>query len=129
MPIELQYRDDETGVVFVCSGVVNGADFIEANEEIYAPERLERLRYQLIDFSATERIEISSEQIREYAAMDVRAAARNPSLVVAVAGPTPITFGLSRMWQALVDESGIRSGVFHTVAEAESWLGEVLANR
>jgi len=44
MPIELQYRDSGSGVVFVCTGVVTAADFSRANEEVYSEESLAHLR-------------------------------------------------------------------------------------
>jgi hypothetical protein len=40
MPIELQYRDSGSGVVFICTVVVSAADFSKANEEIYSEESL-----------------------------------------------------------------------------------------
>lgn len=49
MPIELQYRDGGAGVVFVCTGIVTAPDFYEANEQTCPEERVDLLRYQLVD--------------------------------------------------------------------------------
>lgn len=126
MPIELQYRDGGEGVVFVCTGVVTASDFDEANREIYAEGRLEKLRYQLIDFTDTERIEISAEDTRRHAEMDRSAAERNPQIAIAVVGPSDIAFGISRMWQVFTDEAKLRSSIFRSVPDAERWLAETL---
>jgi hypothetical protein len=124
MPIELQYRAGGRGVVFVCTGVVTASDFDEANQEIYSEERLPALRYQLIDFSDTERIEISAEDTRRHAEMDRLAAERNPDIAVAIVGPSDVAFGISRMWQAFTGEAKLHSRVFRSVPEAERWLAE-----
>ena len=125
MPIELQYREGGRGVVFVCSGVVTASDFDEANKEIYSEERLRSLRYQLIDFSDTERIEIYADDTRRHAEMDRLAAERNPDIAVAVVGPSDVAFGISRMWQAFTGEAKLQSRVFRSVPDAERWLVEL----
>ena len=130
MPIELQYRDAGLGVVFVCTGVVTADEFTRANEEIYSEESLDRLQYQLIDFTATEHLEVSLEEIRDFAAVDMTAASQSQSQsqshIIAVAGSDDLTFGISRMWQAFASDSNIRSGVFRSVPDAERWIKETL---
>ena len=126
MPIELQYRDAGSGVVFVCTGVVTAADFSRANEEVYSEESLDHLQYQLIDFTATEHLEVSLEEIRDFAAVDMTAASQSQSLIIAGAGSDDLTFGISRMWQAFASDSNIRSGIFRSVPDAEYWIKETL---
>jgi hypothetical protein len=126
MPIELQYRDSGSGVVLICTGVVTAADFRRANEEIYSEESLDRLQYQLIDFTATEHLEVDLEEIREFATVDMAAAHQGRGLIIAVAGPDDLTFGISRMWQALASDPELRSGVFRSVPDAERWIKESL---
>jgi hypothetical protein len=124
MPIELRYREGGRGVVFVCAGVVTGTEFDEANEEIYSDQCLPALRYQLIDFSDAERIEISAEDTRRHAEVDRVAAERNPNIAIAIVGPSDVTFGISRMWQALTDDSKLQSHIFRSMPEAERCLAE-----
>ena len=124
MPIELQFRDADSGVVFICTGLVTADEFTRANEEIYSEESLDRLQYQLIDFTTTEHLEVSLEEIRDFAAVDMTAASQ--SHIIAVAGSDDLTFGISRMWQAFASDSNIRSGVFRSVPDAERWIKETL---
>jgi len=126
MPIELQYRDAGSGVVFVCTGLVTADEFTRANEEIYSEESLDRLQYQLIDFTTTEHLEVSLEEIRDFAAVDMTAASQSQSHIIAVAGSDDLTFGISRMWQTFASDSNIRSGVFRSVPDAERWIKETL---
>jgi len=126
MPIELQYRDADSGVVFVCTGVVTADEFTRANEEIYSEESLDRLQYQLIDFTATEHLESSLEDTRKNATLDAAAANQSRSLIIAVAGPDDLTFGISRMWQALTSDSNLRTRIFRSLPDAERWIKETL---
>ena len=126
MPIELRYRDDGAGVVYICTGVVTAADFDKASEEVYSEERIDQLRYQLVDFSATEHLDSNLEDIRRSAEIDAAAANQNPNFVIAIVGPDDLTFGISRMWQAVVPNSDLRTRVFRSVSDAECWIKDTL---
>ncbi len=114
--------------MFVCKGVVTATDFSRVNEEVYSEASLEHLQYLLIDYTATEHLEVSLDEIREFAAVDVVAASQGRSLVIAVAGSDDLTFGISRMWQAFASDSNIRSNIFRSVPDAERWIKETLQN-
>lgn len=126
MPIELRYRDGGAGVVYICTGVVTAADFDKASEEVYSEERIDQLRYQLVDFSATEHLDSNLEDIRRSAEIDAVAANENPNFVIAIVGPDDLTFGISRMWQAVVPNSDHRTRVFRSVSDAECWIKDTL---
>ena len=126
MPIELRYRDGGAGVVYICTGVVTEAEFHQASEEVYSEEKIERLRYQLVDFTATEHLDSNLEDIRKSAEMDAVAANENPNFVIAVVGPDDLTFGLSRMWQTVVPNSDLRIRVFRCISDAERWIKDTL---
>ena len=126
MPIELRYHDDGAGVVYICTGVVTAADFDKASEEVYSEERIDQLRYQLVDFSATEHLDSNLEDIRRSAEIDAVAANQNPNFVIAVVGPDDLTFGISRMWQAVVPNSDLRTRVFRSIPDAERWIKDTL---
>lgn len=126
MAIELRYRDNGKGVLFVCTGVVTSTDFDQANREVYSEERLRILRYQVIDFSDTEHIDLSVDDTRRHAAMDESAAKLNPELVIAVVCPSDLSFGISRMWQVFIGEGKIESSIFRTISEAERWIAETM---
>ncbi len=126
MPIELPYRDGVSGVVYLCTGVVTAAEFSKASEEVYSEERIDRLRYQLVDFTTTEHLDSNLEGTRENARIDATAANQNHNFVIAIAGPDDLTFGISRMWQAMVSDSDLRTGVFRSMPDAERWIKDTL---
>jgi hypothetical protein len=124
VPVTLRYRDEGRGVVLIASGTVTGAELLAVNDEIYAPERLSVLEYQLTDFSQADAVEISGDEIRRLAAEDARAAREKPGLVVVVVPKTELGFGLSRMWAGNVEVSGARiePRICRTLQAAEEWL-------
>ena len=126
MPIELRYRDDGSGVVCICTGVVTAADIYKADEEIYSEERIDRLRYQLVDFTATEHLDSNLEDTRRSAEIDAVAAIQNPNFIIAIVGPDDLTFGISRMWQAMISNSDLRTRVFRSIPDAERWIKDTL---
>jgi hypothetical protein len=120
VPVTLRYREEGRGVVLIASGTVTGAELLAVNSEIYAPERLSVLEYQLTDFSQADAVEISGDEIRRLAAEDARAAREKPGLVVVVVPKTE----LSRMWAGNVEVSGARiePRICRTLQAAEEWL-------
>jgi len=50
-----------------------------------------------------------------------------PGLLLAVVAPGDLLFGLSRMWQANLDEE-CRAMVFRTRTEAQAWIEGELSN-
>jgi hypothetical protein len=73
---------------------------------------------QLCDLRSMERIETSSDALRELARMHVFAAGVRRAFVA----PTDAHFGLARMLQVFCEQEGTEIGVFRTMAQAEDWL-------
>ena len=129
MPSSIEHRDDETGVVIRCWGIVEFSELDEINEQIYRPDRLQKLRYELIDFSRVEKLHLTSQQIRTLASADVDAARVNPRFIVAVVGEKDVVYGILRMWEVFVAEASIRTSVFRSLIEAEYWIARTAPAR
>ena len=127
MAIQIEWKDGGAGVVLTASGNVKSRDFQGANAEIYVPERLAGLRFQLVDLTRAEGFEITAAQIRAMAAEDRRAADANPRMLIAVVGKDDLVYELSRMWQAYVGDAALRINVVRRREEAERWIAEKLA--
>jgi hypothetical protein len=101
-----------------------GHDFIAADMELLAmPEQLAKCRYVIMDFTSISRMNISASDVRQIADLEVRMAAVQPHVAVAVVAPTDVAFGLSRMWEVLAEKTGWETMVFRTRQEAEDWVG------
>jgi len=126
MPVQIEYIDGGAGVLWTGTGVVTGRELHDANAEIYSDDHVFDQRYQLVNLVNVERFDVTPEDIREIAAQDRAGAAKNPHIIVAVAGESDLVFGLSRMWEAHVDKSPLKTCVFRTVAEAREWIDTAL---
>ena len=76
MPYELSW--EPLGVVFRFSGVVSDDDLIASNGEVYTSRLFPAMKYQIVDFSMIEKLDVSSAAVRAVADSDRRAAETNP---------------------------------------------------
>jgi len=126
MPIQIKYIDGGIGVEFIGSGVVTGADIIAANKEIYRNENFSRQRYQIVDRTKCTEYRVSHEEIRIIAEQDKAASKTNPNIIVSLISTTDLQYGLSRMYQAYVGDSGFLTEIFRDRKSAEEWIEEQL---
>lgn len=126
MPIQIKYINDGIGVEFMCSGIVTGADIIATNKEIYRNENFSRQRYQIVDKTKCAEYKVNNEEIRIMAEQDKAAAKTNPNVIIAFISPSPLQYGLSRMYQAYVGDNGFLTEIFRDRKSAEEWIEEQL---
>jgi hypothetical protein len=126
MPIDIEGRQDGVGVIYNCRGPVTIDDFFQAGLAFLAcPEEIKKWRYCIIDLTAVQSMNTSSRDIRSVVEQNKRiAAVAVPGVILSVASPRDLGFGLSRMWEALMDEVGWETITLRSRAEAESWVHE-----
>ena len=96
MPYEVSW--EPSGVVQRYSGVVSDEDVIAANREVYANPLLPAMKYQIVDFSTIEKLDVSNATVQAVAGMDERAAVLNPGVKVAIITSAPFVRGMSNMY-------------------------------
>ena len=126
MTIKINYIDDGVGIEIVASGCVTGDEIIEIQREIYSPDNLKKLKYQLIDRTECKEYNVSFEDIKKIAIFDTAASKSNPDIVIAIVSPTDLQFGMSRAWQAYVVDSHYKTQIFRDRIAAVNWLEEQL---
>jgi hypothetical protein len=124
MPIQIEVRHEAMAVVYHCYGVMTIADFYNAGEGFLAtPEEIRKWRYCVIDLSGVESMDINYDRVSSIVPQNDRIAAHAvPGVLIAVASPTDIGFGLARMWEMLVERVGWETMTFRSVGEAEAWV-------
>jgi hypothetical protein len=110
----------------MCSDTVSGTDIIAANKEIYRNENFLKQRYQLVDKTKCSEYQVSNEEIQLIVEQDIAASKINPNVIVALISPTPMQYGMSRMYQGYVGDSGFLTEVFRDRKSAEKWIEEQL---
>lgn len=124
MPIRLIYEPDGVGVVVKGSGIVDATEIQRCNDQMYAADRIHKLRSQLYDFREVTKFDLSSDDMRMLADQDKAAASQNPNLAIAIVGNNDLMFGLAKMWEVFVSEASLKANVFRTLKEARDWLEE-----
>jgi hypothetical protein len=127
MPINIIRLDKGTGLILRCDGAVSGKDKIEVNQLLLSsPERLGALRYIVIDEESVGCV-LSTSEARIVAEQDKQIAKLTPQgLVVAVVTPRDVDFGMARMWQVFVEQTGWKTEVFRSRESAAVWLDQTV---
>ena len=120
MPYQTHYTQMGADVRF--TGVATGAEIVEAKVRALAHPYAGPLRFLLFDLAGAERVDVPTAAVREVAREDRAYAASHPPSAIAVVAPHDLEYGLSRMWQAFVDDTPIQSNVARSRSEALRWL-------
>ncbi len=122
MPVTYAYIENG-GVLLVGTGTVVAVDIIDVNESIYAsPEMIKKIRFQICDYTAVEKMEISSEEVVTIAEQDNLAAEVNPTMLITIAAKKDLSFGIARVWEAYTGGSPFRTEVFRTLEDCREWI-------
>jgi hypothetical protein len=129
MPINIAYMEDG-GIMATGEGVVTGSEIKEVNNTIYeSPEKIQKIAYQLCDFSNISGASASTFEIEQIASQDKKASEINPNMLVAIVVGEDLSYGLSRMWESFSYGSTLETMVFRKVEDAQQWIREELQNR
>ena len=126
MHMSYQVRDCDGGLgnCIEVKGRLLGREYIEflVGHLGRDPEEFARYRYSFVDFTGVTESDLSNEEIKTVADMCKQAATINPDPVIAITTNDDLTFGLTRMYEAMVNETDWEIQVFRTRPEAIVWL-------
>ena len=125
MPIDIRYLDNGIGVLYIGQGIVTGDEIIKSNRNIFSSkERMEKLKYGFIDYSNITQLSVSNSEIEIIASQDKKASEYIPDAVVAVAAKRDFEFGLNRMWEIVVENTGLQweTMLFRERDAAVKWI-------
>jgi hypothetical protein len=122
MAVTVEVRNDK-GLVLSCSGVLTEKELIDVKRSLVT-EQNKHLRYIITDLTHVHEFQIHAPAIRKMVAENKRLAAiAEPGMLVAIVAPQELGYGLARMWEAYAHhETGWRTSVFHSRADAELWI-------
>lgn len=123
MPIDIKYLDNGLGVYWFGHGILTGQNIIEASKETFeSEERLKQIKYALIDFTSIDKVIIANADIQLKFNEDERATEIAKDTIVALAASKDVMFGISRIWEAYVDELSWETNVFRSISKAKLWI-------
>ncbi len=114
------------GVIKRHFGQVTGTELAAAVAETEGDERFDTLRYVINDFSGCTGLNVTLAEVEEIAAIDHVAASMNPDIRIAIVAPLPEAVAVANAY-ANDPLNAYMTSVFHTMAEARTWLGLSLA--
>jgi len=124
MPIEIKDLDEGLGVSIIGRGVITDEEYLEALTEhlMQNKEKFKKYRYSLSDFTAVTKVCVSTKTITLINNLCISAAKINPNAVVATVADRDLIYGLARMSQLHIAETGWESMVFRDRRDAEAWI-------
>lgn len=96
---------------------------MQSNFDIFGDERFDDIRYQIVNLTAVDSIEVTEKHMREVTHLDMAAARTNPRVKVAVISNSEAATQLHIYYNKLCDEkSPWETKVFSSDEEAYAWV-------
>jgi len=131
MPVDLRYERDDTVIRITAHGAVTTEEFLWAHQEMWkSDDRTRRYRGAISDWTDADvkQFDVTTEAVRSVALMARRAQEIAPRQQFgALVAPKPVLYGLSRVFTAFAETSGLGLEIFENVADAERWFEEQVA--
>ena len=108
------------------SGVITGSDVIRHLDALAADDRYKAPMKKLVDYRTIDSIRISLEEAYSIAQKKIKLASIFTGERCAFVSPADVTYGSSRVHQALVDGAGLNTAVFRRLEDALEWLDVTL---
>ena len=127
MPVKIVDLDNGRGNLISGAGTLTSKDYLKALKKHLSQdtEKFKRYKYSLADFTNVTKVEeFPSDDIELVAHLCRQAARINSDPLVVIVADQDLLFGLSRMWEILMDETGWNIKVFRTRDAAETWIKE-----
>jgi hypothetical protein len=107
------------------SGVLTGPELVSTTRSLVENEdAARRVDTVLVLLEEITRLDVSADDIRKIVEIDRRLAELIPRAVVAIVASKDEVFGMSRMWEMMVEFTGWKTRVFRTRTEADAWLAD-----
>lgn len=122
LPLEYKILADIHLIVAKGVGVVTGEDVLNHLDELSSDEQYTAPMKKLIDYRTIESINISPMEANKIADRKITHQHVFHGEKCAIVSPEDLTFGTSRVHQALVENSDINTKVFRQFEDALIWL-------
>lgn len=123
MPFFTETMDQGKGLVHTGRGEIQGEDILGlARRNLRPPEEEEQIRYVIMDLTEAIFAGVTGDHIRQLAGENEIHAQRKSDHYIAIVAPGDHVFGISRMWQMLVEKLNWRIRIYRHRDEALAWI-------
>ena len=126
MSIEYDIITEKKLVLAKGSGVITGIDVIRHLDALAVDDRYKAPMKKLVDYRTIDSIGISLEEAYSIAQKKIKLASIFTGERCAFVSPRDVSYGSSRVHQALVDGAGLNTAVFRRIEDALEWLDVTL---
>jgi hypothetical protein len=123
MAISYRYDPDSRTVYIELSGELPEAALVDAARKMSSDPAIPPEHRELVDLRGLVATDVTPAALRQVARIFAATDTRPERSRVAIVAPGDLFFGLSRMYEAYRDASGLPLRVFRTLEEARAWLG------
>lgn len=120
MPWMIRYAEDGAEVLY--DGHTTGTDILSAKRDFFTHGFDTPPQYLLCDFGGVQQFDVDQKDVQAIIDQDIAAVATHPQVLEVVIAPTPLQFGLARIWQMRVEPHRPLTFVARSRPEALSWL-------
>jgi len=127
MPMSFKIDHENQLIILEAWGVLESSEVIECTRSLYRDGDWGEHYRTLVGLTAVERMNIDYEKMNSVAATtEVSGRARARTGRHALVASNDASFGVARMYEAMVDEKVSRQfRTFRSIAEAQDWLDEI----
>jgi hypothetical protein len=124
LPTRYEYDPATRLVRIEISGEVRESELVDLAHKLASDETFAPGHGELVDLRGLLQTDVSAAVLRQVAAIFARTDRYAERTRVAVCAPADLAYGLSRMYEAFREPSGLQLRVFRTLGEAERWLAD-----
>lgn len=123
MPYRIEYDTDKLGVITIYSGIVTDKDLCDSlTERLDNFARLKRYRYAISDCTNVTEYKVTPEGLKKNAEISYEISEKLPALLLVVITPSDLMYGMGRMWETYIDDTGWETTMVRTRQEANEWI-------
>jgi hypothetical protein len=122
MPIQIAIDPERRLINTRVSGRVTAPELLRYYKALYADPDFEPGMSEIFDLSDVTEIDISTEELRGFSLTTSVNNSHGGPCKLAIVAPTPVTFGMARMYELMQPASLNEIRVHHALAEAEAWV-------
>ena len=125
MTTEVIYENDGEGILYIHRDVLEGGWLLERMKMHNRQIDFGKLRYQIVDFSQLDRLEMTTDQLQQVAEVDRSIAhLKRPDFQLAIILASDPMYAIARMWETYVNMPDNNAKIFYTMQAAREWLGQ-----
>lgn len=117
-----EFKYINMGLLFVLEGNVTLDDIIEANKKMVTHPNYNDIIFQIWDYRKVENVKVNTSDITTMVEKARQRRQELKPIKVAMVADKPFSYGISRMYAALSENSYWTFKICKTMAEAEEWV-------